>query len=788
MLAETHSVIKTDHHVPRTPGPGATTTNLLDNTPKLRAACENCRQSKVKCNLSVSGGKEASSASSSSSSACIRCLRHGLTCRYRVANRSGKPKGSKNRATLRKLGQLQLQQQQQQQQNQHQHAEQRKPMISRGGGGGNLHGGWNYIEPFVSSQPPSVVDGILEEPSPEDTSQPSHSNSPDSQGVSMTDVSSLLDESCAAAAQHLGYPRPPHPSCMGGPPSGGYVPPPPPPPLPPPPLSIFDQPTTTTTTTTTTATSSMSPTFLQKEFITKGITSCPLAVHMQPTCDCGDALVFHMNRLRSVTTMVHLHPPRLDLLLQAIATALATCRLFLQCPGCPKDGTHLLYAASIVDFTVQLFDFAIPYELSLTATTTAAAAAVPTPASTTTSTSPTNDPGVLVGYGEYEIAVDETRRIRRYLLRGRLLQCRAVVGLLQETTEVSRQELFVRSSSSPGAGAGAADLTAAFENGDLILQILAGHDATVEAFLLALAGEGCGLLAHQTALITGAAQGIGAETARLFAREGARVVIADVDGEKSHALALALNTQHGANTALAIPGDLTDETYLTTLIQQTAAFGNGKIHILVNNAGFTWDGVIHKMTTHQFTTMLAIHATAPFQLVRAAAPFFRVKDGDARCIVNISSTSGVHGNAGQANYSTAKAAITGLTKTIAKEWGPGFGVRANTVAFGHVRTRLTAPKEDGAVMVTAAGERVALGIPGAQLAARRGGASDEEGKEDGNGHGDGNGKGPGGQYPDIPLGRPASAEEAARVVLAVASPLFAYVTGETIRVTGGRNM
>ncbi|PYH76575.1 3-oxoacyl-reductase [Aspergillus uvarum CBS 121591] len=282
-----------------------------------------------------------------------------------------------------------------------------------------------------------------------------------------------------------------------------------------------------------------------------------------------------------------------------------------------------------------------------------------------------------------------------------------------------------------------------------------------------------GLLAHQTALITGAAQGIGAETARLFAREGARVVIADVDGEQSHALAQALNTQHGPNTALAIPGDLTDETYITALIRQTAAFGNGKIHILVNNAGFTWDGVIHKMTTHQFTTMLTIHATAPFQLVRAAAPFFRVHDGDARCIVNISSTSGVHGNPGQANYSTAKAAIIGLTKTIAKEWGPGFGVRANTVAFGHVRTRLTSPKEDGAVMVTAAGERVALGIPGGQLAARRGGSSDKEGD---------------GQYPDIPLGRPASAEEAARVVLAVASPLFAYVTGETIRVTGGRNM
>ncbi|RAH48074.1 NAD(P)-binding protein [Aspergillus brunneoviolaceus CBS 621.78] len=704
MLAETHSVFKTEHHAARTTGPGAT--NILD-TPKLRAACENCRQSKVKCNLSVSGGKEAPSSSPSSSSACIRCLRHGLTCRYRVANRSGKPKGSKNRATLRKLGQLQLQQQQQQQQ-QNQHPEERKPMISRGDANEVL------LDCYVKS--------------PQDTSQPSHSNSPDSQGISMTD------------------------------------------------LSIFDQ----TTTTTTTATSSMSPIFLQKEFITKGITSCPLAVHMQPTCDCGDALVFHMNRLRSVTTMVH--HPRFDLLLQAIATALVTCRIFLQCPGCPKDGTHLLYAASIVDFTVQLFDFAIPYELSLTGTTTTTAAAAAAAASTTTSTSPANDPGVLVGYGEYEIALDETRRIRRFLLRGRLLQCREVVSLLQETTEVSRQELFIRGgggggSGSPGATAtAAADLTAAMNRLTQLSTQLTYPQ---------------GLLANQIALITGAAQGIGAETARLFAREGARVVIADVDGEKSHALARDLNTQHGPATAIALPGDLTDESYIDSLIQQTAEFGNGKIHILVNNAGFTWDGVIHKMTTAQFTTMLAIHATAPFQLVRAAAPFFRLQDGEPRCVVNISSTSGVHGNAGQANYSTAKAAITGLTKTIAKEWGPGFGVRANTVAFGHVRTRLTGPKEDGAVMVTAGGERVALGIPGRQLLVRRGGGSSFSSEDGGDGKASASASGKGRaarQYPDIPLGRPASAEEAARVVLAVASPLFAYVTGETVRVTGGRNM
>ena len=123
-------------------------------------------------------------------------------------------------------------------------------------------------------------------------------------------------------------------------------------------------------------------------------------------------------------------------------------------------------------------------------------------------------------------------------------------------------------------------------------------------------------------------------------------------------------------------------------------------------------------TDKQWDTILALHGTAPFKLVRAAAPYFRVKDGEPRNIVNISSTSGLHGNAGQANYALAKAGVTGLTKTIAKEWGPAFGVRANTVAFGHIATRLTAAKEEGAFATTPDGQKIALGIPAAQKAAR----------------------------------------------------------------------
>lgn len=112
--------------------------------------------------------------------------------------------------------------------------------------------------------------------------------------------------------------------------------------------------------------------------------------------------------------------------------------------------------------------------------------------------------------------------------------------------------------------------------------------------------------------------------------------------------------------------------------------------------------------------------------------------------------------------------MVGLTRTIAKEWGPAFGVRSNTIAFGFVTTRLTAAKEAGAFITTPDGTKVALGIPGKQLDGKKGVQAEA--------------------YPDIPLRRPASPEEAARAVLGVASPYFSYVNGETIRVTGGRNM
>lgn len=147
------------------------------------------------------------------------------------------------------------------------------------------------------------------------------------------------------------------------------------------------------------------------------------------------------------------------------------------------------------------------------------------------------------------------------------------------------------------------------------------------------------------------------------------MVVTDVDSAKADAVAKSINDA-SPGRALAVAGDVTDPNFFPVLVQKTAEFGNGKIHIIVNNAGYTWDGVIHKITDKQWDTILAVHNTAPFRLIRQAAPYFRVKDGEKRVIINISSTSGTHGNAGQANYSLAKAGVLGLTKTIAKEWGP----------------------------------------------------------------------------------------------------------------------
>jgi 3-oxoacyl-[acyl-carrier protein] reductase len=274
--------------------------------------------------------------------------------------------------------------------------------------------------------------------------------------------------------------------------------------------------------------------------------------------------------------------------------------------------------------------------------------------------------------------------------------------------------------------------------------------------------HGRGLLNGEVAIITGAGQGIGRSCALLFAKEGAKVVISDIDAKRLESVEAEIKAAGG--DSLSVAGDVGADDFPKKIVDATVA-KYGKINHIVNNAGFTFDKMLHTTPDDTFDVIMKIHVRAPFRLIRQAAPYFRVKpeQRENRSIINVSSTSGLHGNVGQANYAAAKAAVLGLTKTIAKEWGP-FGVRANTVAFGLIHTRLTASKEAG-VTIEIDGKKVALGVPGAQRP-----VSAEPAPE---------------TYPFIPLRRGGTPEEAAGSVLFLASPLASYVSGHTLEVTGG---
>jgi len=265
-----------------------------------------------------------------------------------------------------------------------------------------------------------------------------------------------------------------------------------------------------------------------------------------------------------------------------------------------------------------------------------------------------------------------------------------------------------------------------------------------------------GLLAGQVALITGSGQGIGASAAKIFAREGAQVIVTDIDGNKAQNVVNEIKAEGG--DAFPIAGDIMKADFPQKLVEESIK-KYGKLNVIVNNAGFTYDGVIHKMSDDQWNTMITVHNTAPFRTIRAVAPYWRKKDGQLKSIINISSTSGLHGNFGQINYATAKMGVVGFTKTICKEWG-GFGVRANTIAFGYIRTRLTAGKELGETILVD-GKAVAIGIPGKM--------SKEDPKA----------------LADIPLQRAGDPDEAASAILFLACPLSSYISGHTLEVTGG---
>jgi len=275
------------------------------------------------------------------------------------------------------------------------------------------------------------------------------------------------------------------------------------------------------------------------------------------------------------------------------------------------------------------------------------------------------------------------------------------------------------------------------------------------------------LLEGEVAVITGAGRGIGAAAARLFSEHGARVVVSDLDAELAAEVAQGIEAAGGE--ALAVAGDVNDADFPTRLLV-AAVQRFGDVTVLIPNAGFTYDGVVHKMGDAQWQAMLDVHCTAPFRLIRAAAPYMRDRAKEEvhrlgrarpRCILNVSSTSGVHGNAGQVNYATAKAGVVGLTKSVAKEWGQ-FNIRCNCLVFGLIKTRLTGDRDSQAESISVDGAPVRLGIPGGMDTAVAEVMS--------------------------PLRRVGSPEEAAGAMLLLASPLASYITGQAVEVTGGTHL
>src|SRR3954453_14110396 len=266
------------------------------------------------------------------------------------------------------------------------------------------------------------------------------------------------------------------------------------------------------------------------------------------------------------------------------------------------------------------------------------------------------------------------------------------------------------------------------------------------------------VLDGKAAIVTGSARGIGRATAEMLVAEGAQVLINDLDGDVAQQAASEISGEPAVYA-----GDLTKPGACDELVK-TAIDSFGKIDIIVNNAGYTIDEPVHKMSDEHFQAMLDIHTIVPFRVIRAAAPHLgepakkeREEGREVfRKIVNVPSTSGTFGNAGQANYSSGKAGVVGLTKTIAKEWGQ-FKINVNAIAFGFIDTRLTASKEEGNV-IERDGEQVQLGIPEQmrQMASVL-----------------------------IPLGRPATPEEAAGGIFFLCSPWSNYVHGQTLHVTGG---
>ena len=271
-----------------------------------------------------------------------------------------------------------------------------------------------------------------------------------------------------------------------------------------------------------------------------------------------------------------------------------------------------------------------------------------------------------------------------------------------------------------------------------------------------------GNLEGKVAIVSGSGRGIGRSIAHKLAREGARIVVNDLDEEP--ALAVVKEIQEAGGQAVSCPGNVTTSDFAERFVQTALDTYQG-LDIIINNAGYTWDNVIHKMEDEQFQAMLDVHVVAPFRILRAAAAPIRAfakqeaEEGREvfRKVVNISSTSETGGNAGQANYSSGKAAVIGLTKALAKEWGR-YKVNVNCVAFGYIQTRLTVPLSDGDASIDIEGRQIRVGVQPAAIAA---------------------------MSAVIPLGRGGTPDEAANAVYLFCTPESNYISGQTIVCGGG---
>ena len=270
-------------------------------------------------------------------------------------------------------------------------------------------------------------------------------------------------------------------------------------------------------------------------------------------------------------------------------------------------------------------------------------------------------------------------------------------------------------------------------------------------------------LGGSVALVTGAGRGVGAATALKLAREGAAVVVNDLDAAEARATVHQIQSE--GLTALCCPGSVTEPDFPQVLIQ-SAIDEFGHLDILVNNAGYIWNGAMHNHSDEQWQAMLDIHMTAPFRILRAWSDWLRPTakaeigaSGVARCrkVVNISSVSGTRGSATQIAYAAGKAGIVGLTKTLAKEWGR-YNVTVNCVAFGHIDTRLTQSYEDNPPSISVGDRQHRVGLSSAQVDASR---------------------------RNSPLHRIGSPEDGAGAIYLFCIPESDFITGEILTCSGG---